>query len=95
VDLLFLLQREATYGEVQPGTIPTVMQQCLQEIESRGLSEVGICTSFHLTPLPLNLSIPANFLSPDRIAGATSEVNGLKDAFNKGEQKFPSPAAGI
>jgi GTPase-activating protein BEM2 len=84
VDLQFLLQREAPHGEVQPGTIPIVMQQCLQEIESRGLSEVGICT-FQLMPLPLDSCIPTGLLSPDRIAGATSEVNGLKDAFNKGE----------
>ncbi|KAF8655891.1 hypothetical protein AX16_002876 [Volvariella volvacea WC 439] len=65
VELDFLLQREAGGSEVPPGTIPRIIEQCLAEVESRGLTEVGIY----------------------RIAGATSEIQGLKDAFNRGE--FP------
>ena len=42
VELELLLQREA--GEVVPlGAVPRVIDKCLFEIESRGLSEVGIC----------------------------------------------------
>ncbi|KAI6043474.1 hypothetical protein EDC04DRAFT_2890865 [Pisolithus marmoratus] len=63
VDLDFLLQREAGGAEVEPGTIPSVVRRCLYEVESRGLSEVGIY----------------------RIAGATLEINGLREAFNNGE----------
>ncbi|ESK91434.1 rho gtpase activating protein 22 [Moniliophthora roreri MCA 2997] len=63
VELNFLLEREAGGGPVFPGTIPTVMQRCLAEVESRGLSEVGIY----------------------RMAGASSEIAALKDAFNQGE----------
>ncbi|KAG7091393.1 hypothetical protein E1B28_010431 [Marasmius oreades] len=42
VDLNFLLEREANGGSVAPGTIPSVVQRCLVEVESRGLTEVGI-----------------------------------------------------
>jgi len=63
VDLEFLLQREAGGQAVQPGTLPSIIEQCLMEVETRGLKEVGIY----------------------RIAGANSEINALKDAFNRGE----------
>ncbi|KAF4598923.1 rho GTPase-activating protein [Pleurotus pulmonarius] len=64
VDLEVLLRREASGDEPVPaGTIPKAIQQCLHEVESRGLTEVGIY----------------------RIAGASSEINSLKDAFNRGE----------
>lgn len=63
VELDFLLQREAGSADVEPGTIPSVIRRCLYEVESRGLSEVGIY----------------------RIAGAASEVNSLREAFNNGE----------
>jgi hypothetical protein len=43
VELNFLLQREAANGDVLPGAIPFMIERCLYEIESRGLSEVGIC----------------------------------------------------
>lgn len=43
VNIQDLLAREAGHGEVHPGTIPFVMHRCLAEIESRGLTEVGIC----------------------------------------------------
>ncbi|KAM6502914.1 rho GTPase activating protein 22 [Amanita muscaria] len=62
VELDHLLQREAG-GAVPPGTVPSIIHECLSEVESRGLSEVGIY----------------------RIAGAASEINALKDAFNRGE----------
>jgi hypothetical protein len=43
VDLQVLLKREASGGEVQPGVIPSIIERCLNEIERRGLTEVGIC----------------------------------------------------
>lgn len=45
VELEFLLEREANGAEVPPGAIPSVMANCLEEVETRGLSEVGICKS--------------------------------------------------
>lgn len=42
VELELLLQREAG-GVVPPGAVPRVIDACLSEVESRGLSEVGIC----------------------------------------------------
>ncbi|KAF8058629.1 rho GTPase activating protein 22 [Lyophyllum atratum] len=68
VELEFLLQREAGNESVQAGAIPFVIEQCLSEVEVRGLSEVGIY----------------------RIAGAVSEINALKDAFNRGESPITS-----
>jgi GTPase-activating protein BEM2 len=43
VDLEFLLQREAGGCAIPPGTIPLLLEKCLLEVESRGLTEVGIC----------------------------------------------------
>lgn len=43
VELELLLQREAGGGLVSPGAVPHVIDECLSEVESRGLSEVGIC----------------------------------------------------
>jgi hypothetical protein len=63
VELQELLQRETGEEEPPSGTVPLVIEQCLAEIEKRGLCEVGIY----------------------RIAGANSEINYLKDMFNKGE----------
>ena len=45
VDLDFLLRREAVDGEVPPGTIPSVLERLINEVEQRGLTEVGICAS--------------------------------------------------
>ncbi|KAI0352013.1 hypothetical protein OH77DRAFT_829733 [Trametes cingulata] len=42
VDLEFLLRREAPDGEVQPGAIPSVVERLINEVERRGLTEVGI-----------------------------------------------------
>ncbi|KAL0574214.1 rho GTPase-activating protein [Marasmius crinis-equi] len=42
VELEFLLEREAAGSSVLPGTLPTVIQRCLAEVEARGLTEVGI-----------------------------------------------------
>ncbi|KAJ7511353.1 rho GTPase activating protein 22 [Mycena galericulata] len=42
VDLNFLLRREIGADDVPPGTIPSIIERCLSEIESRGLTEVGI-----------------------------------------------------
>jgi GTPase-activating protein BEM2 len=47
VELEFLLRRETGSERVPPGTVPTIIEQCLREIECRGLSEVGICTCVH------------------------------------------------
>ena len=42
VDLKELIQRE--FGDdPPPGTIPSMLETCFKEVESRGLPEVGIC----------------------------------------------------
>lgn len=83
VELEFLLRRET--GETIPaGTIPLVVEQCLSEIESRGLTEVGICEYKFWTCEYLTSQI---MFCSDRIAGAATVINGLKDAYNRGE--FP------
>jgi len=42
VDLKALIQRE--FGDdPPPGVIPSMLETCFREVESRGLSEVGIC----------------------------------------------------
>lgn len=42
VDLKVLIQRE--FGEnPPPGAIPSMLETCFREVESRGLPEVGIC----------------------------------------------------
>ncbi|KAF8951373.1 hypothetical protein BDZ97DRAFT_1932432 [Flammula alnicola] len=63
VELEFLLRREAESEHIPPGTVPIIIEQCLAEIEARGLNEVGIY----------------------RIAGAATEINALKDTYNRGE----------
>ncbi|KAF9476860.1 hypothetical protein BDN70DRAFT_811544 [Pholiota conissans] len=63
VELEFLLRRETGSEHIPPGTVPIIIEQCLSEIEARGLNEVGIY----------------------RIAGASTEINALKDAYNRGE----------
>ncbi|KAF8179301.1 Rho GTPase activation protein [Mycena galopus ATCC 62051] len=42
VDLNYLLCRESGTDDVPPGTIPSLIEGCLMEIETRGLTEVGI-----------------------------------------------------
>ncbi|KZT36942.1 hypothetical protein SISSUDRAFT_1063257 [Sistotremastrum suecicum HHB10207 ss-3] len=64
VPLAFLLQREAGDNEIAPGAVPKIVDQCLTEIEARGLQEVGIY----------------------RIAGASSVINSLRDAFDRGDK---------
>ena len=43
VELEFLLRREAEDGEIAPGVVPQVFEMLLREVESRGLTEHGIC----------------------------------------------------
>ena len=43
IELEFLLRRDAEGDEIPPGKVPVIIEQCLSEVESRGLSEVGIC----------------------------------------------------
>lgn len=43
VDLETLLLRESADNSIAPGTIPRVVQRLIDEVESRGLTEVGIC----------------------------------------------------
>lgn len=81
VELEFLLQREATGGEVQPGAIPSVVERLIGEVESRGLMEVGICTYLYFD---VHRGQGPNKPLIDRIAGAHSEVNALRDALNRG-----------
>ncbi|KAF7331838.1 Rho GTPase activating protein 22 [Mycena kentingensis (nom. inval.)] len=42
VDIAFLLRREIGVDDIPPGTLPSVIERCLSEIEGRGLTEVGI-----------------------------------------------------
>ncbi|KAI0090890.1 hypothetical protein BDY19DRAFT_887550 [Irpex rosettiformis] len=63
VELETILLRQSSDDSIAPGTIPRVVERLIEEVESRGLTEVGIY----------------------RLAGAHSEVNGLKDALNRGE----------
>ncbi|KDR79407.1 hypothetical protein GALMADRAFT_208785 [Galerina marginata CBS 339.88] len=44
VELEFLLRRETGSDEIPPGTVPRIIEQCLTEVERRGLSQVGIYT---------------------------------------------------
>lgn len=81
VELDVLLRREAEGQEVLPGTIPSVIDRCLAEIESRGLTEVGICEYLVYLVWPLH----ADPRQIDRIAGAVSVIQSLKDDFNRGE----------
>jgi hypothetical protein len=41
VPLEFLLERE--YGTIQAGTVPSFLELCLEEVETRGFTEDGIC----------------------------------------------------
>ena len=43
VDLESLLERDAPNGQTLPGALPTVFARLVQEVESRGLTEIGIC----------------------------------------------------
>lgn len=52
VELQYLLRREAGEEEVFPGTVPSVVERCLSEVESRGLTEVGICAFLALYNCP-------------------------------------------
>jgi len=36
---------------VPPGTVPAVLEYCLSEVERRGLTENGICTTCLLSSL--------------------------------------------
>lgn len=82
VELEFLLEREAGGAEVLPGTIPSVIASCLSEVEARGLGEVGICKSVFTLVEATVFHVDASL---DRIAGATSEINALREAFNRGD----------
>lgn len=78
VDLKLLIQRE--FGDnPPPGAIPSMLETCFREVESRGLPEVGIC-EFGKWPTV----VPSLRNSTDRIAGSTLEINGIKDALNHG-----------
>jgi len=43
VELEFLLRREAGSTDIPQGSVPRVIEECLSEVERRGLNEVGIC----------------------------------------------------
>lgn len=57
-----------------------MISQLFLEVESRGLTEVGICESPRRYISVMHLRLAA-----DRIAGAHSEVGVLRDALNRGE----------
>ena len=48
IELEVLLARQVQSDQIPQGTIPTVIENCLVEIENRGLTEVGICECLHL-----------------------------------------------
>ena len=50
VELEFLLQRESVDGDIPPGTIPLVLERLINEVERRGLTEVGICALRCVSP---------------------------------------------
>ena len=84
VELEFLLKREAGGDHVAPGTVPIVIEQCLSEIERRGLNEVGICAFVScslprsmLTALPkiaLPVPRPRSMLSRMHTIGANTPL---------------------
>jgi hypothetical protein len=43
VNLEFLLKREFGTEDIPTGAIPLVIEKCIDEVEKRGLQEVGIC----------------------------------------------------
>ena len=80
VDLDVLLRRESGIGELVPNAVPRVLELCLSEIEARGLTESGICEFFLL----YDAGSMELMIAVDRVAGAQTEVNSLKDAFSSG-----------
>ena len=83
VDLEYLLRREVGGQTPPPGTVPSIIERCLMEVETRGLNEVGICKYWNsIFPDCTDRSVI------DRIAGANSEINALKDAFNRGRSRI-------
>jgi GTPase-activating protein BEM2 len=78
VDLEHILQRENPNWESEPGAVPRIVEQCLAEIESRGLTEVGICKCCSGL-----YDHSANFRT-DRVPGSSSAVKALEDAFESG-----------
>ena len=62
VDLGVLIQRE--FGDnPPPGAIPSMLETCFREVESRGLPEVGICK---FGKRPAAMSSLRNFDRPHR-----------------------------
>ena len=43
VSLETILLRQSDDDTIPPGTIPRVVERLIEEVESRGLTEVGIC----------------------------------------------------
>lgn len=85
VDLTFLVLREAGGDEITPDAVPSVLELCLSKIEERGLTEQGICKLLLLLPLTIKMLMA----HADRVAGATSEVNALREALNNGSFHVP------
>ena len=46
VELEYLLQRDAASMESQPGAIPSVIDQLIAYVETKGLTDIGICGFF-------------------------------------------------
>lgn len=80
MDLESLLLRESSDGNILPGAVPSVVYRLITEVESRGLTEIGICEVSRPGRITKLLS-----QFTDRLAGAHSEVNALKEALNKGQ----------
>ncbi|CAE7194218.1 unnamed protein product [Rhizoctonia solani] len=77
VPLEELLERE--YGYPPPtDAVPHIIKICIQEVESRGLTEPGICKNFAFPGLhSVDFSI-------DRLVPSTTELAQLRDMFDSG-----------
>lgn len=78
MELAYLLQREAGSADIPQGTVPSIVDVLLAEIEARGLTEEGLCTHAR-TLCPAIAERTA-----DRIAGQKSVNDRIKDLFNSG-----------
>ena len=94
VELEFLLRREAESDKIPPGKIPIIIEQCLSEVESRGLSEVGICTLLLAILYPASgvlmlLKIESPVL-PQRSTGSRMPTIGANTRSGKRQISTPS-----
>jgi len=94
VELEFLLRREAESNEIPPGKVPIIIEQCLSEVENRGLSEVGICMLFLAVLDPasslLMLLKIGSLVLPRRSTGSRMPTIGANTQSKKRQISMPS-----